>query len=384
MRWRKLLTTLHLAIGLAAAPFLVVLGTTGAVMVFETQLDDALNSRLTHVVPTGHPLAVAEMMRRVAPTGARLLGVQVPADERHSYDFAFAVSGHRGPPTVLFVDQYTGRVLGTGAQGNDLMAKIHSLHLRLLAGRTGQDVVIAAGLALLFLSISGLILWWPGKILRVRWMASGPRLVLDLHRALGAYAWIFLMMFSLTAAVIHWDDQAERVFAALTGGGVGEPLPAPAASCGTRPALSADSLLALARGAAPGARPTVLLMPTGRSSYARVSMRYPEDRTPAGRTVALLEECTGRVAYLQTSRSAPPAFRLARMWNREVHTGDIFGWPTRILAALASLTLPLMALTGPLIWWTRRRARPHGRSDGETAVAAGALSPAREGATAQP
>jgi len=43
------------------------------------------------------------------------------------------------------------------------------------------------------------------------------------------------------------------------------------------------------------------------------------------------------------------------MWNRELHTGDIFNLPTRILAAFFSLMLPVLAITGPLIWWTRRR-----------------------------
>ena len=44
------------------------------------------------------------------------------------------------------------------------------------------------------------------------------------------------------------------------------------------------------------------------------------------------------------------------MWNRELHTGDIFNLPTRILAAFFSLMLPILAITGPLIWWNRRRA----------------------------
>jgi uncharacterized iron-regulated membrane protein len=55
------------------------------------------------------------------------------------------------------------------------------------------------------------------------------------------------------------------------------------------------------------------------------------------------------------SRTGPLGFRIVKLWNREIHTGDILGWPTRIIAAAASLTLPLLAVTGPLIWWNRRR-----------------------------
>jgi uncharacterized iron-regulated membrane protein len=43
------------------------------------------------------------------------------------------------------------------------------------------------------------------------------------------------------------------------------------------------------------------------------------------------------------------------LWNREIHTGDIGGLGTRILVCAVSLTLSVMAITGPFIWWNRRR-----------------------------
>jgi uncharacterized iron-regulated membrane protein len=89
-------------------------------------------------------------------------------------------------------------------------------------------------------------------------------------------------------------------------------------------------------------------------------MKYPEDHTPAGRTNVFLDRCSGAVVSRVSSREAPVAYRAVRMWNRELHTGDILGWPTRVLAALASLSLPLVATTGPLLWLSRRRRRPAG------------------------
>ena len=80
-----------------------------------------------------------------------------------------------------------------------------------------------------------------------------------------------------------------------------------------------------------------------------------QDRTPAGRTQVFLEPCSAKPLLVRNARTMPLSLRYTAMWNRELHTGDILGWPTRILAALFSLSLPLMGLTGPLIWWTRRR-----------------------------
>lgn len=86
-----------------------------------------------------------------------------------------------------------------------------------------------------------------------------------------------------------------------------------------------------------------------------VFMRFPEDHTPVGRTRVFLDAYSGEVLSFTSSRAAPPAVSYATRLNREIHTGDIGGWPTRIAAALFSAALPLLAITGPLLWWQRRQ-----------------------------
>ena len=49
--------------------------------------------------------------------------------------------------------------------------------------------------------------------------------------------------------------------------------------------------------------------------------------------------------------------------NRALHTGAIGGGAGRLLAALASLTLPLQAITGACLWWAKRRSRSTSRTE---------------------
>lgn len=84
-------------------------------------------------------------------------------------------------------------------------------------------------------------------------------------------------------------------------------------------------------------------------------MKFPEDRTPIGRSRVLVDPYTGNVVSAVSTRTAPLAFKIGRLWIREIHTGDIFGWPTRLLACVMSLILPIMTITGTLIWWNRNR-----------------------------
>ncbi|HEU4414167.1 MAG TPA: PepSY-associated TM helix domain-containing protein, partial [Candidatus Angelobacter sp.] len=121
--------------------------------------------------------------------------------------------------------------------------------------------------------------------------------------------------------------------------------------------LDADQLLSVAEKAVPDAQVTVLQYGDGPKDPVRVIMKYPEDHTPAGRTNLFLDAYTGKTRRLQDARTAPVGFKIVRLWTRQIHTGDFYGWPTQALALLSTLSLLAMAITGPMIWWKRRQAR---------------------------
>ncbi|HEX4633154.1 MAG TPA: PepSY-associated TM helix domain-containing protein, partial [Gemmatimonadales bacterium] len=235
------------------------------------------------------------------------------------------------------------------------VAYVHQFHTRFLAGRLGNTITGWSGVLLALLAISGLILWWPAKIVRVRPGATGWRLAFDLHQTVGAFVWVFLLVLAGTGLVIHWNEGASSLAYRITGAHPTPPFPRTVPECQGRPILGADTLLSVARAQVPGARATVIGVPDDPAVPVRAQFKFPEDVTPAGRTLVFLAACSGRPVQVLSSRTAPVAYRMTRMWNREIHTGELWGWPTRILAALASLALPLMALTGPLMWWGRRK-----------------------------
>jgi uncharacterized iron-regulated membrane protein len=48
-------------------------------------------------------------------------------------------------------------------------------------------------------------------------------------------------------------------------------------------------------------------------------------------------------------------------WNREIHTGTMFGLPSRIAASVFSLLLSVLAVSGSMIWVNRKLAAARGR-----------------------
>src|SRR5579862_5353991 len=85
--FRKLVLNLHLWVGLAAGLLLLVTGGSGALLVFETQIDHALNPGLSRVVPAGKTLSLTELKGSLEQQypGYRALGFDISASEDVAY-----------------------------------------------------------------------------------------------------------------------------------------------------------------------------------------------------------------------------------------------------------------------------------------------------------
>jgi uncharacterized iron-regulated membrane protein len=354
---RRIILNLHLYAGLVAALFLTILGVTGSIMVFEDQIDGWLNPQpAIRPQPERLSLHALETRLEAANAGYKVAGFGFPprADVPLGA-FLFSESLKKG--VNLAVNPYTGEIIPPALHRSNFTGQVHQFHTHLLLGAGGQAVVGYAGVFLLFLSITGLVLWWPRKALTVRWRSPGVTFNLDLHSAAGIYSSTFLMLFALTGMVIHWEAGAARWISYLTPSEAEEPVSKPSTPAPGAARITPDQALATAEHAANGAKPSFMQLARGQGDAIRVVLKFPEDRTPAGRTVVLLDPHTGRILSFENTRRASFSHNFTRMWNREIHTGDILGWPTRILACIFSLSLPLMAITGPLIWWNRQRQR---------------------------
>lgn len=353
--FRNLILNLHLWIGIAAALLLLLTGASGALLVFETQIDEALNPKLARVAPSGRQLSLTELKSSLETQypAARVLAIEISDSDDAAY--GAYVQPRSGDGFNVAVSQYTGQALGVW-DDNRFTRKLHGFHTHLLAGETGSALVGWGSVVLLFLSMTGLILWWRTKVVRVNFQTSGPKFQYDLHSTIGIFSSLFLLIFALTGIVVHWERPAQRWANAMSHSTLPPP-PRPEPPAPGATPLDPARLLSLAQAAVRGARVTGINLADGPTSPVLVVLKFPEDHTPAGRTRVFLDPYSGKVLSITSSREAPAAVAYVTRLNREIHTGDIGGWPTRIVAAISSLCLPLLAITGPLLWWQRRQRR---------------------------
>lgn len=344
---RKLLLTLHLYGTLIAGIFVVILGLTGSIIAFEVQLDRLFHPSLFDIAPQAAaplPLSkLAESVQRRFP-GGKVEGF-VLAQHANTAHVAYT-SG-----TAVFVNGYTGAILGT-RRGPTLINRIHQIHTHLLAGKIGEMIVAIGAFVMLFLVISGVILWWKYKKVSIKWNTSLFRAMFDVHNATGILSALFLLLLSVTGIAVAFDNPISRWTYKATGT---TPIPRSLPSIpreGATP-IDPDAVLRIAGAAEPGAKLLSIDYPEDARDSYNVRMRFPEDRTPGGRSWVCVDQYSGKVLVTQNSRTAPLPAR-AELLNRQIHTGDVFGTPSRIVMSASSLLVVLQAFSGVVMWWKRR------------------------------
>jgi len=348
----KLLEFVHRWVALVAALFIIVISLSGAALVFEDGIDRVLNPQLWRA-SRGPSLPLDTLAARgAAALGETVTGV-VPSVVAGR---AAQVRGADG--TAAFLDPVTGRVLGlrTAEESNrGLARRLHLLHTSLLLAPVGGRLVAYANTAALFLVLSGIVIWWPSKVWRVRWSASWKRVNFDLHHALGIFSALVLAIVTGTGVLIHYEQLSSRALRHLDRAALPEPAPQPPAPEGT-PMVPLAVVAAAADSALPGAQLMVVSISPRATAPIIAAMRFPEDRTPAGRSRVFVDRYRGTVLGVTNAREAGLGTWVT-FTKRSWHTGDQLGWPMSIVWLLACLVMVWQAVSGVLMWWNARRGR---------------------------
>jgi len=349
----KFFFKLHLYAAIVICPILLIFAITGSLMAFEPEIDHLVHARLSYVEPGVKALSLAAIGDKVHAA--------FPKDTIASYNLATSPDISYLVYTnmrAVYIDEYTGKIPGTMTKPDfweNTQQNIHQLHLRLAfrdKNDIGKSIMTWAGVILLIILPSGLILWWKQKRVSIRWKEK-PRLVwFDIHSLIGIGAFTILMISAFTGVMIGFENKVTPMFYQLTGS---KPTPMPDIKITPQPntkLISPDSALQIARRTLPGAAPFNINV-AGLSDTYDIRCRYAEDRTPGGRSRVILDPYSGKVLYAEGSRTAP-AGRKITVINRAIHTGDIFGMFSKIIMSLTSLALGFQVISGLRMWWLRK------------------------------
>ena len=359
--FRPMLLVIHRWMGLLSCAVLLVLSVTGCLLVFQRTLNRAVNPAMSYVTPGPARLPVETLLQRAvaAYPGERVTLVLMPARD------TFALEAVLGNGLSVFVDPYTGTVLGTRDSATGLMGRVLRLHTSLLSGETGGLIVgTATGLALL-LAVSGLVLWWPGRVYRVGRSRAGRRTPFNLHHAIGFWSSALIFVIALTGLSMSLEVSVNPFVRRLNAFPAFDPAPLRSTPAG-RTRVSVDQLLQTANETLPGAFAALINLPASPTAACFVRLKFPGDRSPSGRSRVFFDQFSGRVLGVDDARAAPLGTKILNL-KRSLHTGDLLGPPTSTLYFLGSLALAAQVISGVVMWGTPRRKREPNRQQESSA-----------------
>ncbi|MBE7211630.1 MAG: PepSY domain-containing protein [Gluconacetobacter diazotrophicus] len=396
MSARRTMLLLHRWGGLGVALFLLVAALTGCALVFRPELDAALNPELFSA-PPGPVLPAPELAERLALAHPDWVLRSVPVRSRTGRALAVDVRpvdvGAVRKADEVFVDPRNGGVLGArgrawGLDRAHLFGTMLALHYTLLAGGPGRWLMGVAAVLWLVLNLLGLVITWPRRAPKLRnwapsWTVSrwGMRVrpLIELHRVAGLWLVILLSVLAYTSVAFNFYYElfvpaVEELSPPRRGGPFDGPAPKAGAAAPQGRAIGFAAALAAAERAAaahtPGLAPATMGEDRARGFYeVGFSPGGTSVYRNAGPVTYYLGRTDGRLIWIDQ----PSLDGLGKELERTLyplHSGQVFGLPTRILVLVLGLVMAGLTLTGFIPWWKRWRSRRRNARTARERVAA--------------
>jgi uncharacterized iron-regulated membrane protein len=395
--------SIHLYLSLAAGIPILLACLTGAILVFEKDLEKAMHSDRYYVAQSGSQRSAEELKALAiqAFPGHKVNGIKTYGAADRSVELNMsptqkdkggeakqnspqeakkggeqkgggkeggekkAGKGPQGPPPgfTVFMNPYTGAVLEKYSYRDTFFFQMMALHRWLLGGNdsVGKIIMGVSTFLFMFILITGIILWWPRtrKImlqrLKIKKDAGFKRLNHDLHIVLGFYSSIFLFIFAFTAMNWSFEWFNDALFA-ITKSSPKPPQVPKSDSLANGTAVGFDKALAAAQNLYPAAEFYNINAPKDSSETFSVSVLTAdaahENATNSVYVDQFSGEVKGTLAFEQRN-----AGQQAKSYVKPIHTGSLWGMPTKIIAFVVCLLGVSFPITGVIMWLNRTKKK---------------------------
>ncbi|MGO8847822.1 MAG: PepSY-associated TM helix domain-containing protein [Methylocella sp.] len=390
---RRVAAWLHRWVGLLMAGFLIIVGLTGSLLAFNSELERLISPQLYATPRPGvAPLDLATLAERAETLvpQARVEGVLFTEADQAVIAFVARNDPTTGNPynlgfTQFFVDPWTGEELGRRIRGDlsqglvNLMPFIYKLHWELALGTIGFWILGIVSVVWTIDCFVGFYLtlpvaidgfwerWKPSWL--VKWRAGFFRINFDLHRASGLWLWPMLFIFAWSSVMMDMRPAYEWVtkrlfdyrspiedFSSVRQNANGKPRLDWRAARAVGEQLMAEQ--ALSHG-------FILKQPLGLSYssdfgayiYEARSSRDVFERAPkGGSTFIMFDGDTGTLLrlFMPTGEHSGDT---VESWLYALHMTRVFGRAYQIFVCVLGLVITMLSATGVYIWWKKRRAR---------------------------
>lgn len=376
--FKKIAAFLHLWLGLISGVIITIVAITGCIFVFEDELFNFFHQDIVYVKAAAKPLplyVLEENAQKALPKGEKINLLQVKSDS-DAYMFS-ANKANKKSKSIFFLDQvaynkdvyinqFTGKVTGVINRKYEFFRLVRMTHqFLLLKKEIGSLIVGSSVLMFLFIILTGFVIWLPKKLknlkqrLVVKWNAKFKRLNWDLHSVFGFYVIPFALIIVITGLVWSFRWWELGIYKSL--------------GTAKRPNLLKEYVSLPGEVSTKTASNIALntIKKLNNGNFKIILLNYPEDeKMSMMATVQIVKtgDAWRGLSYFYFNPNTGILFdkilhqdkSLGMKWrnsNLDIHDGGIFGWPTQVLAFLASLIIATLPTTGFLIWLGKKKKK---------------------------
>jgi uncharacterized iron-regulated membrane protein len=364
MTFRKALFWTHLCVGVTAGLVILSMSVTGVLIAFEHEIVDFAERKVRSVsvpAPDAQRLSLDTLRvkaQEVYPEG-KPSGISLRPGPEASVAIGFGRDG------AVYVDPYTGEVLGKGSKVHDWMHEIVDFHRWMGSREKGRPITGAANLAFFGLAISGLYLWLQKSVFKFQKNAKGKARDWNWHNVIGFWSAPFLVIITLTGSTISYTWATNLVYR-LAGSPPPPPRPAsppsplppgeggPPKVVGEAPLASLDTFFTHAQTQQPEWKAIMIRLPQKPGAPVVAMIQEPGGTFPR-RSQLTMDAATGEIKKWEPV-SEWNRGRQWRTWARYLHTGEAGGILGQFIAMLASAGAVVLVWTGLALAWRRYRS----------------------------
>ncbi|ORA64500.1 PepSY-associated TM helix domain-containing protein [Mycobacteroides franklinii] len=413
LRTRRALVLSHRWIGLVGGLLVVIVSTSGALLVYQPELVRALHPEMFHTTPSDNP---AGFTQAIAEVRSHYPELQLASASLK--DGVYLLRASSETHDTFFVDAGTGLLNGRLDLGAGTLGFLVNMHdcgftcegysgylpflaqpcplaqLGAFAGLSWGSALLAfAAAVLLLLVIPAPFIWWKAirklsNALRIRWSAGRFARDFDLHAVIGIVATVPLLVWAVTGLQFEAPGLT-NLWYSLTGG-----QPSERAFTGGHgdEDVTVERAMAVAESHFPGSEVTWIGMPDEDNPYYTVDLLDPESADlrahslnyHGNRSIGVDAHDAGHVQVLR-GKPTSASNAIADEWaGPAAHFGLAVNGYWRAMWFVLGMAPLLLALTGLSTWQWRRRARLRTRVRNVQIPAAAGPAPASATRTTSP
>jgi sulfite reductase (NADPH) flavoprotein alpha-component len=376
----------HLILGLSAGFILLIVGFTGSMLSFEKEILNAINqdSYKVTVFEQGK-LSTKELLEKFQEQKpqSKINGISISSFEDDSVSINVAGEGQNARKGVTYyVNPYTAEILPE-LKGVSFFKTVENIHRRLLLDDFGKQVVALSVISLLILMFSGIYIYFPrikksfSQSLKLNFQSKGRFFLANLHSAIGMWVIPFYLVTSLTG--LYWSyDFVSNGLHSITG--VEKPKKPQMQGLQEGKNQAQDEKPKEPRGEMPiqmsekiSFDNVSLAVDTFKNSvenkYSSATLRFPQKGSVYSFDYLAIdfphERAKNKIEFdIKTNEVSKHEKYEDKTLTQKLmgsilplHTGEYFGVIGQILMFLASLMMPLFAITGLMLYLKRTKKK---------------------------